>query len=169
MTLMPGSGFSARTAQGGAAVVEFALVFPLLFLMMYGVIVYGYVFVLHESLVFAAQESAASAVAADATQPGHEAQMTALARNTAVRLLSWLPGDQAARVLGSNGDKVQVTFCTKGGTGCPPDTDGVVVQLVFDLNQPTPLFPVISFGGLMGISAVPPLPTQLTAQATVRI
>lgn len=149
--------------------VEFAFVFPLLFMLIYGVVVYSYIFVLQESINFAAQEAAASTVAVDPTVDGADAQMILRARNTAVSVLRWLPSSQASRVLGSNGDKVQVTFCTAGGAGCPPDSSGVTVKLVFDVVQPAALFPVVSLGGFMGITAVPPLPTQLTAQATVRI
>lgn len=149
--------------------VEFAFVFPLLFLLIYGVVVYSYIFVLQESINFAVQEAAASTVAVDPKVDGFEAQMILRARNTAVSSLRWLPASQASRVLGSNGDKVQVTPCSAGSAGCPPDSDGVTVKLVFDIAQPTPLFPVVSFGGFMGITAVPPLPAQLNAQATVRI
>ena len=156
-------------AQSGAAMVEFALVFPLLFFLIYGVVVYSYIFVLQESINFAAQEAAAAVVAVDPKVPGFETQMIQRARNTAISILAWLPASQASRVLGANGDKVEVTPCTAGSGGCPPDTDGVTVKLVFDVTQPTPLFPVISFGGFMGVTTVPPLPVQLRAQATVRI
>lgn len=158
-----------KPAQAGGAMVEFALIFPLLFFLIYGVVVYSYIFVLQESINFAAQEAAASAVAVVPSAPGADAQMIQRVRNTAVSILGWLPATQANRVLGSNGDKVQATFCTAGGTGCPPDSDGITVKLVFDVTQPTSLFPVISFGGFMGVTAVPPLPAQLKAQATVRI
>ena len=157
------------SAQSGGAMVEFALVFPLLFFLIYGVVVYSYIFVLQESINFAVQESAASAVAVDPKVAGFETQMIQRVRNTAISVLAWLPASQASRVLGANGDKVEVTPCVAGGTGCPPDSDGITVKMVFDVTQPTPLFPVISFGGFMGITAVPPLPTQLKAQATVRI
>ncbi len=60
-------------------------------------------------------------------------------------------------------------FGTGGGTGCPPECDGFTVKRVFDVTQPTSWFPVISFGGFMGVTAVPTLPAQLKAQATVRI
>lgn len=169
MSMMKPYPTKPRPAQAGGAMVEFALVFPLLFFLIYGVVVYSYIFVLQESINFAAQESAASAVAVDPKVPGADAQMIQRVRNTAVSILGWLPASQASRVLGANGDKVQTTLCTAGGTGCPPDSDGITVRLVFDVTQPTSLFPVISFGGFMGVTAVPPLPVQLVAQATVRI
>ena len=54
-----------RTRQRGATALEFAFVFPLLFLLMYGILVYAYIFLLTESLTFVAQEAAESAVAVD--------------------------------------------------------------------------------------------------------
>lgn len=159
-----------RFHQCGGAMVEFAFVFPLLFLLIYGIIVYSYIFVLQESINFAAQEAAASAVAVDPrNNPAFDAVVIARVRNTAVSVLRWLPNSQSTRVLGSNGDKVQVTTCAAGSAGCPPDSDGVIVKLVFDVTQPTSLFPTVTFGGFMGINEVPPMPTQLKAQATVRI
>lgn len=163
----------APRRQMGAAVVEFAFVFPLLFLLTYGTIVYGYVFMLQEALTFTAQQSAAAAVAVDPakypTVAGARAQMTTIAQATAVQSLIWLGTTQSARVVGTGGEKVQVTFCNKGNTGCPTDTDAISVKMIFDLKVPTPLFPVLSFGGMMGLGSIPPMPNQLVAQATVRI
>lgn len=149
--------------------VEFAFVFPFLFLLLYGVIVYSYMFVLQESIDFAAHESAAAAVSVDPTTAGFESLVAQRVRNSAIAVLGWLPADQQARVLGSNGSKVQVTFCSAGTLGCPADSNGMIVKLIFDVSLTTPLFPVVSFGSFMGLGTVPPLPTQLTAQATVRI
>lgn len=166
-----------RLKQGGAAAVEFALIFPLLFFLLYSVVVYAYVFVLQESITFTAQQAAASAVSVSPQLTPAAAQMAmiARARATAVASLSWLPASQQTHVLGdTTGTNVQVSFCPMGSTVgnviCPTDADAIIVTLIFDLNSPSPpLFPVISFGGLMGIESVPPLPSQLTSKAVVRI
>lgn len=165
-----------RLKQGGAAAVEFALIFPLLFFLLYSVVVYSYVFVLQETITFAAQQAAASAIAVSPklTTAAAQTAMTATARATAVSTLSWLPASQQTHVLGdTSGSNIQVNFCpmgtTVGNVICPTDTDAIIVTLIFDMNSPSPLFPVISFGGLMGINSVPPLPSQLTSKAVVRI
>lgn len=170
MNRTPVRAKSARHAQNGSAAVEFAFVFPLLLMLTYSTVVYGYIFMLQEALTFTAQQAAASAVAVSPQQTttAARAQMTSLAQTTAYQALQWL-GTQKARVVGSAGEKVQVTFCNQGAANCPSDTDGINVKMIFDLNQPTPLFPVISFGGVLGLGSVPPLPDQLTAQALVRI
>lgn len=166
---MNGFGWRFTTtprAQTGAAMVEFAFVFPLLFFLVYGCVVYGYIFMLQEALTFTAQQAASSAlaVAPQSTAGAANTQMIALAQSTATQSLSWL-GGQATRVT------TTPTICSvSGGASCPADgTDAIVVRMVFNVKQPTPLFPVISFGGAMGLGSVPPLPTQLVAQATVRI
>lgn len=161
--------------QSGAAAVEFALVFPILFMLIYGMIVYAYLFVLQQSLVFAAQEAAEAVVQVDPRE-GTDEQRVQVAQQMAAHVLSWLPSSQRSRVLGdNNGSSVLVTMCPTlpppCGPGavanpCPPNTSAAVVCLRFDVANPRYLFPVISF---VGIGAVPPMPAVLTAMAVARI
>lgn len=140
--------------------MEFAFVFPILFLMVYGVVVYAYIFVIHESINYAAQEAAIAAVSVPPSTPGYASAVEARARATAAATLSWLPADQLDRVLGSGGEKAEVTFRPAG------DSDGIQVTLRFRLKEPAPLFPVIS---LPLVGDVPRLPDQIVAQALARI
>lgn len=153
--------------QSGAAAVEFALVFPLLFLLIYGMLVYSYLFVLQQSLVFAAQEAAEAVVQLD-PETGTDTQRTQRAQQMAVRILSWLPESQRSRVLGdNNGGAVSVTLCELGQVSpCPTDSSGVIVRLTFNVASPSYLFPVINF---VGMGPVPPMPATLTAMAVARI
>lgn len=143
-----------RKQQRGATAVEFAFVFPILFLLLYGIVVYSYIFLINESITFVAQESAEAAVAIDPNQQAaYQARVTQQARDTAQRLLAWLPADQKGRVLGTNGSKVAVSFPQDG----PQDL--VQVDLAFELDG---LFPIVE---LPFVGRVPPMPEQLTAQA----
>jgi Flp pilus assembly protein TadG len=155
-----------RPRSRGAAAVEFALIFPILFLLIYGVIVYSYIFALQSALYFAAQEAAEAAVKVDPSASNADDLRRSNARSTAVSVLNWLPDGQKSRVLGSNGDAVTVNFCAAGGSGCPSDSDGVIVTLTYRLREPTDLFPIIN---LPMVGPVPPMPTALTATATARI
>lgn len=139
--------------------MEFAFVFPLLFFLMYGVIAYSYLFVVQESLHFAAQEAAEAAVRADGRDPDADLTRIALARETAARVLGWLPASQRARVLGDDNQKVAVSF----GTAPDPQTDTVIVQLQFEVRG---LFPVLS---LWLVGEVPPMPERLVARAEARV
>lgn len=143
--------------QRGATATEFALVFPLLFLLLYGMIVYAYVFLVNESITFVAQESAEAAVAVDprtvTPEAAYQAQVTQRIRTTAVDLLGWLPANQRERVVGSSGEKVRVVFETSGGQQV------VNVSLQFDLDG---LFPTVT---LPLVGSVPPMPESLGANA----
>lgn len=145
--------------QRGGAAVEFAFVFPFLFFLMYGVLVYSYLFVLQESINFAAQEAAEAAVKVDETGANADSLRVRFARETAAQVLSWLPADQRARVLGNGNERVAVTF----GSAPDPQTDTVIVQLNFEVSG---LFPVIT---LYFVGEVPPMPNRLTARAVARV
>lgn len=148
---------SLKFRQRGATATEFALVFPLLFLLLYGMIVYAYVFLINESITFVAQESAEAAVAVDprsvTPEAAYQAQVTQRIRTTAVDLLGWMPSNQRERVVGSSGEKVQVVFETSGGQQV------VNVSLQFDLDG---LFPTVT---LPLVGNVPPMPESLGANA----
>ncbi len=149
-----------RSQACGAVAVEFALVFPILFLLVYGVVVYAYVFVLHESVNYATQEAAIAAVSVRPDTADYANAVTRRARAAALAALSWLPADQRERVLGSSGEKTEVVFLPVDGT------DAIQITLRFRLKEPAPLFPVIN---LPMVGDVPRLPDQITTQAVARI
>lgn len=155
-----------RGRQSGAAVIEFAFVFPILLFMVYGLVVYAYIFVLQESVTFVAQQAAASAlsVAPNSNAATARTQMTTIAVNTINQSLAWLGSAQLAARVTPN---TTVTFCSQTVVAtCPTDGgDAVVVTVRFSVTTPTTLFPVLSFGS----GQIPPMPTQLSSTATVRI
>lgn len=140
--------------------VEFALVFPILFFLIYGTIVYSYVFILHESINYAAQEAAEAAVAISPGADGYDAAVQARVRAQATAVLSWLPSAQRERVLGAGGEKVELLFLTVDGSSAAQ------VTLRFRLKDPTPIFPIIN---LPLVGEVPRLPEQISAQGVARV
>ena len=148
-----------RKAQRGASAVEFAFVFPVLFLLVYGVIVYSYVYVLQQSITYTAQQSAEAAVAVN-PKPAADLNDCIKQRVRAVAnaSLNWLPAGQRTRVLGASGDKVQVEFETIDGSQS-------VVKVTLEFDMPG-LFPALV---LPLVGSVPPLPNLLRAQALARI
>lgn len=157
-------------SERGAVAVEFAFIFPLLFLLMYGIVVYSYVFVLNSALHYAAQEAAESVVQV-APEAGEDVKRQR-AQMTARSALDWLPAAQRGRIVGESGEAVQVGFCPGlAGEVCPDcpsgatDCGAVVVTLEFGLRDP-PLFPRVT---LPLVGTVPPLPALLRAQAVARI
>lgn len=160
---MRGGNSGSRAGQRGASAVEFAFVFPILFLLVYGVIVYSYVYVIQQSITYGAQQSAEAAVAVNPL-PGAtlNPRIEQRVRAVAVQSLSWLPPNQRARVTGANGELVQVEFQTV-------DTDQSVVKVTLDFKLDDggdTLFPVLT---LPLVGQVPPLPNRLRAQAIARI
>jgi Flp pilus assembly protein TadG len=151
-----GIGRVPRRQAGGAA-VEFAFVFPILFLLIYGTIVYSYLFVIKESIHFAAKEAAESAVRVDPQVADYQAVVTATARRTAAATLDWMPESQKARVIGdASGNRVQVSFeAVEGFTA-------VRVTLDFDVTLSTPLFPIIN---MYIVGRIPPMPERMVASA----
>lgn len=165
-TMRQGVSPQSKVAQRGASAVEFAFVFPLLFLLVYGVIVYSYVYVIQQSITYSAQQAAEAAVAVNPIpQSTLDSRIQARVRAVAVESLNWLPPSQIARVTGVAGDKVQVNtgLVIAGGNQL-----AIKVTLVFDVTAGAgaPLFPVLT---LPFVGNVPPLPAQLRAQAIARI
>lgn len=148
-----------KAAQRGASAVEFAFVFPVLFLLVYGVIVYSYIYVLQQAITYSAQQAAEAAVAVNPLpEPSLNTRIEQRVRAVAVQSLSWLPVNQRARVTGANGEKVQVVFETI-------DIEQSVVKVTLEFTVPG-LFPAFE---LPLVGNIPPLPNQLRAQAIARI
>lgn len=145
--------------QRGATAMEFALIFPLLFALLYGVVVYSYVFVLQESITYAAQQAAANAISVDPAVAGdaYVDTVRTRVRAGARAALDWLPEAQQERVLGSGGESVQVDLVSD------PAGSLVEVRLLFGLAG---MFPAVS---LPYVGEIPPLPEALTATATVLV
>lgn len=144
----------SRRGETGAAALEFAFLLPLLLLLIYGMVVYSYLFVVQEAITFAAQEAAESAVKVDPTADDYEDLVEAEVRATAARVLDFLPASQRARVV-VNDPVIGPSPTGIGGI--------VTVNLRFNFIG---LFPQIP---LPGLGAIPPMPGTLVATAVVGV
>lgn len=149
---------STLRRQSGATAVEFAFVLPLLLALTYAMFVYAYVYVVYESVNYAAQQGAESAVAVDpALGDEYLGTIQTYAQTTALGVLSWLPEAQRSAMV------INVQPCNASGGGgvspyCPSaDTGGmpIVVHIDFPLAD---VFPVLD---LPLVGNVPPLPASL--------
>ena len=140
--------------QSGATAFEFALVFPLLVGILYSTIVYSYVYVLQQSINFAAQQGAQAALA---VVPGTTGVTQYGQANTAVTNdLGWLPTAQLARV-----------SVPAGAPDCLGAAGYFPVEVDFSLGTgANALFPALL--SLFGAASFPPLPTTLIACASVQ-
>ena len=134
----------------GATAVEFALLFPLMFAITYGGIVYSYMYLLQQSVNFAAQQGAQAAVAVvpgsdpNVTQQQQVTKATAAAQST----LNWLPTNQRGLVSFPVG---------AGNCRNPVGTFGFEVDFA-----PASLFPMVK---LPLVGSFPPVPTTIYACA----
>lgn len=143
------TGAANRTVRGGrrergAAAVEFALVFVLFFVIMYGIVSYGIVFALKHSLTQAANEGARAAV----RDVGGLGSRIELARTTAANAVAWLGGQAPAPV-------VTAPPCVGTAFVC------VKVALTYDYAA-HPIVPPLPGLGIA-------LPASIAAQATVQL
>lgn len=132
--------------QHGAAAVEFALVFGLFFLLMYGIIAYGIVFAVKHSMTQAANEAARAAVRD--VGDGSIGARTALAKTVATNAIAWLGTRAPVPVVGAAPCSGTIYTC-------------VTVTLTYNYAA-NPIVP-----SLPGLGIV--LPSTLTAQATVEV
>lgn len=154
----PGRDRLLPQRQSGATAIEFAFVLPLLLALTYAMFVYAYVYVIYESINYAAQQGAESAVAVNpALDSTYLGSVQTYAQTTAQGVLSWLPESQRSKMV------IEVLPCNASGGGgtspyCPiADSGGmpIVVQITFPVST---IFAVLN---LPGIGKVPPLPTSL--------
>jgi len=135
---------AARGSQRGAVVIEFALVFVLFFVVMYGIVAYGVIFAVKHSLVQAANEGARAAV----RDVGGVAARVELARAVATENLAWL-GDRAPE------PQVSAELCAATPYVC------LTVELSYDYAA-NPLVPALP---ALGVA----LPDRLAGRAMVQL
>jgi Flp pilus assembly protein TadG len=140
-----------RRTQLGTMAVEFAMVFPVFFLVFYAIVTYSMVFVAQQSLTLAASEGARAALR---YQPGATSAASALALRasaacaTATGLVNWLAGSAP---------------CTATYAGCSFDATMQCVSVALNYNYASrPLVPPLPLIGL-------PVPARLTASAMVQL
>ncbi|PMS38087.1 TadE-like protein [Trinickia symbiotica] len=137
-------------AARGSAVVEFALIFPLLFAMLYGLVTYSVILVAQQNLTLAAEEGARAALNyQNASDAG--AALTARGQNAckvAKNVAAWVAANAT---------------CSTQASACSYDSsmDCIEVTLSYDyVNHPlVPTLPLLELA----------VPQKLTSVATVQI
>ena len=133
------------TAQRGAALIEFALVLPLLLAIAVGIVYYGYAFVLKTAVENAARNGAQAMVAISPLSEGYAGLIEPRARAVVTRSLDWLPDSVS-----------QAVQPPRAGAGvCAGEAVyGVSVRLPLTSGD-NPVLPQFKLGRF----EIPPLPT----------
>jgi Flp pilus assembly protein TadG len=124
--------------------IEFALVFLIFFSLFYGIVAYGFMFALKQSVTLAAEEGARAAV----RDAPNEAARLAQAQTMANDVLSWLPGGGIT------------VSATAANCVANPATRCVTVVVNYDYAG----HPIVPALPLLGIA----IPANLGATATVQ-
>lgn len=162
-----------KVHQKGIAAIEFAVIFPVFFLIFYAIVTYGLIFAAQQTLSLAAAEGARAAVSFQPGLGGANAQRTARIRaacDMANLSVSWLrnvgTGLGAAPVAGagcSGGSGGPGVRAVSLQTGCPANLECVQVQINYDYGS-APLVP-----HLLGDWLRLPTPATLHGTAVAQI
>jgi Flp pilus assembly protein TadG len=140
----------ARYRSRGASAVEFALLFPLFFLVLYAIVTYSLIFVAQQSLTLAAEEGARAALAyQDASTIAAALDARAAAACTAAANVSTWLANRAN--------------CTATPAACSYDAALDCIEVTMNYNYASsPLVPTLP---LLGMA----LPSTLSSSSTVQL
>lgn len=132
----PAFAAAAKRRQRGVYALEWAVIFPAFFVLLYGIICYGLTYLVRESMQFAVEEGAraalrypSTATMGGATTPSWLHRRTE-ARQAAASALNWLPAN-----IKPNASDIRFTICRVNDTSCTPDT-ALDASLSCDTNMP---------------------------------
>ncbi|AOK29917.1 pilus assembly protein TadE [Burkholderia singularis] len=144
--------FATPRRQRGATAVEFAILFPLFFMILYGLVTYGMIFAAQQTLTLAATEGARAALGyqAASTPAAALAARADAACTAAKNLTGWLAA------------KGSESACVSMSCAYAPSMDCIQVTVTYPYAA-NPLLPAIP---LFGAALVP---STLSSQATVQL
>jgi len=140
--------------QRGATAIEFAIVFPVFFMVLYGIVQYGMIFAAQQTLTLAAEEGARAALqyqAADGTVSGSLSARATVAQATCADMVGWVA--QMADV-----DPATICAATQVSARCLQSMYCVQVTTAFPYGS-KPLMPKVLL----------PVPASIGSTATVQL
>lgn len=149
---------TAHGRQRGVYALEWAIIFPVFFMLLYGIICYGLTFLVRESMQFAVEEGAraalrypSTATLGNATTPTWLHRRTE-ARNATAKALNWLPAS-----IRPSADKIQFTACHISDTSCDTQTT-LDTTILCDVNTPCVVLVSYTINGYSSNAIAPAIP-----------
>lgn len=167
---------AARRRQRGVYALEWAIIFPVFFALLYGIICYGLTYLVRESMQFAVEEGARAALRyprtatlGGATTPSWLHRRTEAQEATA-GALSWMPIR-----LKPDASDIRFTLCRVNDAGCSPNT-ALDTGMNCDTNAPCLVLVSYAIDDYANNAIVPSipglgliLPQTLEARASILI
>lgn len=149
-----------RKAQQGAAAIELALVFSLLFTLLWGVISYTFPLILLQAMNKATAEAIRVAATVPGTSADYEGAVKAIAAQELDAQMKWLPAGWVGPLATTS--LTNISFSSNAA--CPPSRPAclVTVRLRYSDYENQPIVPSIT---LPGIGTIPQVPQHLEATA----
>lgn len=153
-----------RGPQSGVYALEWAIIFPVFFILLYACISYGFAFLVRESMQLAAEDGVRAALQYQASRDSRMQK----AKKTVEEKLSWLPSS-----LHPISKSINVDVCRVGAPSiCSPElkcgvamTERCMVRLNFSIPYgSSPLTPSLSMLGMHFFN-----PSELSASATILV
>lgn len=155
---------TARSRQRGVYALEWAIIFPVFFMLLYAIISFGLAFLVRESMQLAAEDGARAALRYQADRSKRQEE----ARTVVINKLDWLPSD-----LKPSTNAINVNVCQASDIeNCSPTLicgikvdERCMIRLDFSIPYGSaPLAPSLRMFGMDLLN-----PSELTANASILV
>ena len=156
-----------KKRQKGASAIEFAVLFPLFFIIFYALVTYGLIFAAQQTLTLAAAEGARAAVRYQSgkDQDARKNARIAAACDMSNQALFWLRGAGQATVSGACATGITKTEITTDASLCSAITGVTCIKVLVTYDyEKAPLIPKL-LGPVMSL----PTPKLLRGQAVAQV
>lgn len=160
----PAPSGAARRRQRGVYALEWAIIFPVFFMLLYAIISFGLAFLVRESMQFAAEDGARAALRYQADRSAR----LEVAKAVVIDKLDWLPGD-----LKPSTNSINVNVCqVSNAENCSPTLAcGITVaqrcMIRLDFSIPYGSAPLAPSLRMLGTDLLNP--SELTANASILV
>ena len=119
-----------RRRQRGVYALEWAIIFPVFFMLLYGIISFGLTFLVRESMQWAIEDGARAALQHQSTREARKQRALEVVKGN----LSWLPSSLQATL--NQGNNLRFMICSLNSSNCTEDMSPSSLQCDIDTGHP---------------------------------